>query len=343
MTARKVTLAAMATLVLWASAWVAQRNEPAGTRMMHAATRFLAALTAEQRQKAVFAFDHPERFNWHFVPLEDAHKRPTRKGLAFEEMNQAQRESALALLRSGTSSAGYRAATTIMSLEAILHELEKGKGPVRNPDWYFVTIFGDPSKDGPWGWRIEGHHLSVNFTLQGDKVIAATPCFFGANPATVMYGERKGLRTLPLAEDLALELFRSLQPEQRRVALQSKHFPEVSGRTRRAPVSQPVGLPASRMSEAQRDLLLKLIADYTQRLPEDIATYEMARIRKAGIETIHFAFAGGERSGVPHTYRIQGPTFVIEFLNVQNDSAGNPANHIHSCYRSLPNDFGLES
>ena len=114
---------------------------------------------------------------------------------------------ALALLQSGTSAAGYKAATTIMSLEAILKELEKESGPVRNPGWYFVSVFGTPATTGKWGWRIEGHHLSLNFLVDNGQVVSATPCFFGANPATVMHGSRKGTRAIPEVDDLARELF----------------------------------------------------------------------------------------------------------------------------------------
>src|SRR5207248_10299893 len=122
------------------------------------------------------------------------------------------------LLKAGTSPAGYTQATTIMSLEGILHELEKNGANVRNPGWYFLTVFGTPSKTGRWGWRIEGHHLSLNFALDHGKITAATPAFFGANPAEVKAGDRKGLRTLPEVEDLARELIRSLTEEQRQVA-----------------------------------------------------------------------------------------------------------------------------
>src|SRR5204862_1402912 len=134
--------------------------------------------------------------------------------------------AALALVKAGTSMSSYDKAVTIMSLEAILRDLEKAGAMVRNPDWYFFTVFGTPSKTGKWGWRVEGHHLSLNFTLDGSKVISATPAFFGANPATVKDGPRKGLRTLSEAEDLARQLIKALNEEQRKVAHQDKQFPE---------------------------------------------------------------------------------------------------------------------
>src|SRR4029077_16430011 len=137
------------------------------------------------------------------------------------------RAKALELVKAGTSGGGYDKATTIMSLEAILKVLEKNGTNVRNSEWYFFTLFGTPGKKGEWGWRVEGHHLSLNFTLKDGKVIAATPAVFGANPAKVMNGEeKKGLRTLPEAEDNALDLIAALDDEQRKIAVQPKQFPE---------------------------------------------------------------------------------------------------------------------
>ena len=336
--------AALGLLIVVAT--VAQITSPAGTRMTDAAANFRDGLTAEQKAKAVFPFDSPERLRWAFVPLQDAQKRPTRKGLRFEEMTAPQREAALALLQAGTSERGYQQATTIMSLESILRELEKGGGNVRNPGWYFVTLFGTPAKTGKWGWRIEGHHLSLNYVIADALVAAATPAFFGANPATVRDGARQGLRAIPDVDDLARDLFRSLDDTQRQLAeqpaekLPRKLFPEVDAHEA-AKVGEPQGLSAAKMNEKQRATLDKLIHAYIDRLPGDVARSELDRIQQAGPDKIYFAFAGGTDQGQPHTYRLQGPTFVAEFLNIQEDSAKNPANHIHSAWRHLPKDFGL--
>src|SRR5205807_1321196 len=153
--------------------------------------------------------------------------RPTRKGIPLEDMNAEQRKAALELVKAGTSAAGDRTALSIMSLESILRELEKGGRMVRNPQWYFFTVFGKPSRTGKWGWRVEGHHLALNFVIDRGAVLSATPNFFGANPATVKAGPKKGQRTLPAAEDLALELFRSLDAGQQKAAHQEKNFPEI--------------------------------------------------------------------------------------------------------------------
>jgi hypothetical protein len=337
----RVLLALMTLLVLAGLAHVRQVNEPPATRMAAAADQLFASLTAEQKGRAAFAFNDKERLNWHFVPLQDANRKPTRKGLPLQEMTDAQKEAARALLRAGTSPSGYTKATTIMSLEAILHELEKGGQSVRNPEWYFFAVFGTPSKTEKWGWRVEGHHLSINFTLEGGQVVAATPSFFGANPAVVKEGPRKGLATLADAEDLARELFTSLDAEQKKAAHQPAQFKEVEGRTPAPKAGPPKGLAAAKMTDKQKAVLVKLLRAYTDRMPPEVAQAEMDQVQKAGIDRVYFAFAGGSEPSQPHTYRIQGPTFVVEFLNVQADSAGNAANHIHSCWRNLAGDFGI--
>jgi hypothetical protein len=324
-------------------AYVGQATESAGAKMADAADKLLAALDGDQKAKAVLDFDDKERFNWHFTPQQDRDKKYTRKGLPLEEMSKEQKEAAGELLRAGTSAAGYEKATTIMSLEAILADLEgKGGAMVRNPGWYFFAVFGKPSKTGPWAWRVEGHHLALNFTLDKGKIVSATPAFFGANPAVYLAGTKKGQQVLPEAEEYAKELFKSLDDDQKKVALQKERFPEIEeGAKVPTKVGEPKGLPAAKMTEKQRDLLQKLLQSYADRMPADVAAVEMSRVKEAGLDKVHFAYQGGLAQGEAHTYRVQGPTFMVEFLNVQADSAKNPANHIHSAWRSLKNDFGL--
>lgn len=337
----RVLLALVVAASFVGLAYVGQQAEPPGLKMVRACEKFIASLGREQKARAVFPFDSKERTNWHFVPMQDEQQRPTRMGLPLENMNADQRKAALALVESGTSASGNQKALTIMSLEAILRELEKGGRMVRNPRWYFFSVFGTPSKTSKWGWRVEGHHLSLNFVVNRGRVSASTPAFFGANPATVKSGPRKGLRTLPGAEDLARELFQSLTENQRKVAYQEKQFPEITQGTPDAGVGAPRGLAAEKMHEKQCAVLLKLLKSYTNRMPSEVAETQMSRLKAAGVGKIYFAYAGSLEPGKPHTYRVQGPTFVIEFLNVQSDSAGNPANHIHSVWRNLEGDFGV--
>jgi hypothetical protein len=172
-------------------------------------------------------------------------------------------------------------------------------------------------------------------------VVSATPAFYGANPAIVKQGPQKGKRTLSNADDLARELFKSLDAEQKKLAFQEKEFPEPEAATKAPKVGEPKGLPAAKMNEKQRDMLVKLLKAYTERMAADVAAAEMADVEKAGIDQVYFAFAGDTEPGKPHTYRIQGPTFLVEFLNEQADSAKNPANHIHSVWRRIKGDFGF--
>jgi hypothetical protein len=229
---------------------VSKEVEPASAKMTAAADKLLSALDAQQKAKTLFEFEDKERTNWHFVPYQ-AQKKALRKGLTLEEMTKEQKSAALQLLEAGTSPGGYTRAATIMSLETLLRELEKNGANVRNPEWYFFTIFGTPSRSGKWGWRVEGHHLSLNFTLDGGRVIGATPFFFGANPAEVKSGSRKGLRTLPEAEDQARKLAAALDDEQRKVAFRTRQFPEIEEAKSKARVADPVGLPAERMTDSQ--------------------------------------------------------------------------------------------
>jgi hypothetical protein len=341
MTPKRMLLAGAVLAGLAVVGAVSKEGEAAGERMVAAAEKLLDSLNPEQKAKAVLAFDDKERWNWNFVPLQEK-KKPLRKGLRMDQMSDEQRKTTLDLLRAGTSRSGYDKATTIMSLESILHDLEKNGANVRDPSWYFVTLFGTPAKADRWGWRIEGHHLSLNFVVDKGKVAAATPAFFGANPARVTAGDKKGLRTLAEAEDLAQELFKSLDKEQQEAALQAKNFDEIEQGKPAPTVGKPVGLAAAKMTQKQRDVLRRLIAAYAERMPPEVAAAEMDEVNRAGLDAVHFAFAQDrDKAGRPWTYRVQGPTFVIEFLDVQPDSAGNPANHIHSAWRSMTGDFGI--
>jgi hypothetical protein len=338
---RRIILSAILLASVAGVASLAQKAAPPSVKMVAAAEDLLHGLTADQKAKATFPFDSKERTNWYFVPLQDNNRRPTRKGLPLGEMTGEQKKTAIAMVRAGTSASGAETALTIMSLESILRDLEKNGAMVRDPQWYFFTIFGTPSKTGKWGWRVEGHHLSLNFVVDGGQVTAATPAFFGANPATVKAGPRAGLRTLAEAEDLALELFKALDADQKKAAYRNKPFTEPAQGTAAPKLGPPQGVAAANLTAPQGDILKKLVQSYAHRMPAEVAEIELKRLREAGPDKIHFAYSGAAEPGQGHTYRIQGPTFVIEFLNMQADSAGNPANHIHSVWRRIQGDFGM--
>jgi hypothetical protein len=326
--------------VLSGAAFLARETEKAAAHMAGSATKLLVSLDENQKKQATFDFDDKERTRWFFTPQQSKGKA-TRKGLRLADMNDKQKELTKELIAASTSQYGSRKATIIMSLEAILADLEKGRGPVRDPGWYFVSFFGTPSKTGKWGWRIEGHHLSLNFTLDGGKVVSATPCFYGANPAVIKSGKGKGMETLPEAEQDFRTLIGLLDDDQRKVAQQTKQFKEIEEGRPKHRLGDPIGLAGAKMNDKQKTALEKLIKGYAGRMHSEVAAVELAEVKKAGLDKVHFAYAGDGTPGKPHSYRVHGPTFLIEFINEQRDSAGNPANHIHSSWRNIKGDFGL--
>lgn len=337
----RLSLAAVSAALLVGVAVLANQAPPAGGPMAAAADQFLKSLPPELKDKAGQPFDSLNRVQWFFTPQQTKDKQPLRKGVRLDELDAKQKDAAMALLRTGLSGKGYDQATTVMSLENILAEVEKNGANHRDPGWYFVSVFGTPSATGKWGWRVEGHHLSVNLTLDGGRVVAASPVVFGANPAEVKSGPRKGLRTLPDVQDLGTELMASLTPEQQAKAKQPKPLPEIQENTPAATPGEPVGLAVGEMTEEQRAVVWKLLAAYANRLPAEVAAAELQRVQAADVKKVRFAYHVGEdKPGKPVTYRLHGPAAVVEYLNSQADGMGNPANHIHSGWRRLPADFG---
>jgi hypothetical protein len=299
---------------------------PAAAEMSKAAEAFLAGLTPEQKAKAVFEFGDAQRLDWHFIPR-------ARKGLPIKEMNEAQRETALKLLASGLSESGFKKATTIMSLEAILRELEAANPRmVRDPELYYVSIFGKPG--ATWGWRFEGHHLSYNFTIVNGKFISGGPAFLGSNPGEVKDGPRKGLRVLGPDEDLGRELVKSLDAEQAKKGILPGKAPDdilfVPGK-KPGPLDPP-GIGWAELKPAQQALAWKIVEEYAHRLRGDLAARDLAAIKK---ETLVFAWAGPLERHQGHYYRIQGPHFTIEYDNTQGNG-----NHVHSVWHDHADNFG---
>ncbi|HEX3313406.1 MAG TPA: DUF3500 domain-containing protein [Gemmataceae bacterium] len=319
-------------------AYVAQQNEAAGPDQVSAASAFVDSLTPEQKQIGTFPFDSEERFDWNFTPQQDKNRKATRKGIPFEKLTAEQKAKAFALLKSGTSQSGDQTAKAIMNLENVLKEAEKMGAMVRTPEWYFVTIFGTPSKTGKWGWRFEGHHMSINTTLDGMQVVTETPFFFGANPAE---NPKTKMKVLGPAQELAAKLYDSLDADQKKAATADKDFPEPGEKTKNPKVGTPSGLAYSKMTADQKALIVRLLEYYTGRMPRDVGDREMKMVTDAGLDNVYFGYHGSTKDGEKRSYRMQGPTFVVEFLNVQTDGYGNPANHIHSAWRRIKGDFGL--
>ncbi|MGC8644509.1 MAG: DUF3500 domain-containing protein, partial [Isosphaeraceae bacterium] len=305
--------------------------EQTGSRMAVAADCLLNSLSKAQIQKASYPFDSKERLNWHFIPRE-------RNGLPIKELTSEQRALAFGLIQTGVGGGGFLKATTIMSLEQVLKEMEQGKGPLRDPERYFLTIFGTPSDSGKWGWRVEGHHLSLNFVLDNGKIVAATPSFFGANPAEVRQGPRQGVRNLADREDTALRLVQALDDNQKKIAIVAAEAPHEirAAGAPQPPTDAAPGIAYSELTSSQRPLLRALVESYSSDMPQEVARAWVDEIRKADIEGLKFSWSGPPDRSQGHAYRVQGPTFLIEFNNTQNG-----ANHIHSVWRNMLGDFGI--
>ncbi len=334
-------------------------------RMGEAASNLLTALAPHQRRQAHFSFPAQEaRTDWHFTPV-------ARGGLPFANMDRHQRRKAEQLIATGLSRSGYVTASTIVGLEMTLDFKEGWTWPDtgRNGQLYYVSIFGQPSDTDAWGWRFEGHHISLNFTIVKGQIVAPTPTFFGSNPAEMPLSAVASLRPLAGVEDLARDLIHSLDEGQRAAVILAPTAPSdmVTSNHRQIAEGQlhlgetaieqwreaaglehshidalrysnhPKGLAAASMNGGQREILQALIGEYIHRMPDELAEIEAARLHKTGIEQVHFAWAGGIERRQGHYYRLQAPNFLVEYDNTQND-----ANHIHSVWRDPANDFGAD-
>jgi len=337
----RVILAIGAVAAIVSGAVVA--SERSASAMASAANAFLTSLSPAERQQATFPFEGDERLRWNFIPPQAFE----RHGLTMKAMNDAQRQRAHDLLKTGLSQRGYMTATAIMQLESVLGGIEgraRGGGQQaenfpRDPLEYYVSVFGTPSSRGAWGWRVEGHHVSLRFNVVDGKYIASSPSFFGSNPAEVREGPKQGLRILANEEDPARALVLALDEQQKAKGVIQNVAPNDILTTNKLEVSplSPVGITADALNAKQRELLMQVIDAYTSAMADDIAADRMSRLRAAGIEKIAFAWAGPAERGQKHYYRVQGPTFLIEYDNTQNNG-----NHIHSVWRDFAGDFGRD-
>jgi hypothetical protein len=297
-----------------------------------AALRLIEATPPGERGDLVYPFSEASRSDWHYTPRR-------RDGLAWKQMSTAQRAATTALLRTALNERGHEKVRALMALEITLRELESF-GLTRDPENYALALYGKPGEGG-WGWRIEGHHLSLHFSLDVDRYVATLPQFFGANPAVVPRdvagGPRAGFRLLGMEEDTARQWLTSLSEVQRQVAVIDKR-PYGDILSRNAPRAKPldnVGLAFADMNSTQQALLLKLVATFADHLQPELTQARLARVRAAPLDSIRMAWAGSTVPREPHYFRIQGSSFLIEF-----DNSG--GNHIHSVWRDFEGDFGRD-
>ena len=355
-------------------------------KMGEAALDFLNSLSSQQRGKAIVSFDDVvERKNWHYTPI-------ARQGLPLDEMNGEQRRLAHRLTGTGLSLSASVAVSTIVGLENTLDAVEgwrpgaypgqDGPSRWRDPAMYFLTVFGEPNSKDLWGWRFEGHHISLNYTIAKNQIISPTPSFFGANPAESPLPGGRVLRPLAGEEDLARELLHSLDQAQQKSAIISSAAPPDLVQSNRSQVEDgvlplptpallgweidevwqerlqaerdylgydevaeeavrysevPKGISASEFNQGQLDLLEAVVSQYINRLPEELASEEFARLTDEVVNEVYFAWAGGSERYDPHYYRLQAPRFLVEY-----DCTQGQANHIHSVWRDPRGDFGSD-
>ena len=339
-----------------AAAYQAAKTE---ALMADAANRFLESLNRMQLMGTVFAMDAPERTNWHYFPetgFADEYGY-VRNGITFKDMEPKQRHFAYGLLSTGLGRAGFVKTMNVMALEEVVRAIEDDTTGYRDTERFHFTVFGTPSMTGDWGWRVEGHHVSLHYVIRNGELVAASPTFLGANPHEVPQGLHKGMRALAREEDLARTLLKSLQPALQKRAIFDKQAPYdiVTLADKRAEIEgDPQGLPASAMSDYQYQALLDLIAEYANTMPPEIASRRMKAARDAPREKLFFGWAGDierpaakpikiggrtteNRHLAGNYYRIQSPTFLIEYANTQNQS-----NHSHAVWREFEGDFGYD-
>ncbi|MDA1369879.1 MAG: DUF3500 domain-containing protein [Proteobacteria bacterium] len=300
--------------------------------MVAAANTFLGSLSEFQRSKGIYEFDDEERLNWHFIPRD-------RNGIPLKSMTEAERRAAEQLLQTFFSAKGYQKSEAVRGLEAVLAEIEVNGRFDRDPELYYLTVFGTPGMDTQWALRYEGHHQAFNWTFVRGMGIASSPQFFGSNPAEVRAGPKLGTRVLHAEEDLARDLVTSLDSTQAAQAILLMDAPRdiFTGAEKEITALDDVGVSFAALNSRQKRLLISIIEELTSTQPSAIAEQRMAMIREDGMDSIKFVWIGSTERGDAHYYRVQGPGFLIEYDNTQNN-----ANHVHLVWRDFAGDFGRD-
>lgn len=295
--------------------------------MYLAASVFLSGVRPDVRDKLSFPFDAPERHRWTYVP-------GRRAGITLDDMEPNERKLAMNLLAASLSRTGYEKATGVMKLAAVLKET---RGFGRGQGAYTFAIFGKPEPDTVWGWRVEGHHLSLNFTSFGDRVISVTPHCVCADPMEVTVGLYAGIAPIHREDYIGRDLVRNLDAEQLARTRRAGDVPnDVRAGPRRAEIAvEAGGIAFSELSnETQRHLMLGIAETYISNLPRDLADAQMARLEGATRNALRFEWAGGFETSDLHYYRLHGPALSIEFSTRERVS------HVHTLWREPGNDFG---
>jgi hypothetical protein len=311
---------------------LAAATPQASAEMARAARAWLGELDERQRKDAQLEWGSRLRESWHYVPR-------SRPGIALRAMSARQTTAAWDLLGSLLSARGLAQVKGELTLEGILGELT-GSPSFRDPGNYALAIFGDPAGSRPWAWRFEGHHLSINVLVAPGHGVAVTPVFFGANPAKVPQSHaHAGFRLVGAEEDAAFGLIQSLEgPLRTQAIIADRSLGDiVSGPGRELSLQRHEGVPLARLNEAQRIGVMHILGLYAGTMREEIAASALAKVVEAGVEALHFAWAGSPVRGRPHYFRVHGPTALIEYDNTQDG-----ANHVHSVWIDPQSLFGRD-
>jgi hypothetical protein len=341
---------ASVVLVVLLLAFNGARAHESAPEIRTAVVKFVDRLTPDQRAQAMLGFADSARSRWNNLPVGLA----PRAGLNIGSMTDEQRKLLHRILSSSLSSQGYLKATGIMHLDNLLELVydslhARGGLPdsiyrfVKTLKWshknYYLAIFGDPRTDSTWGYKLEGHHLSINFTIDRGHV-AVTPMFVGTDPAEYPSTEYAGWRVLAYEEDYGITLLRSLTPAQQKKATMSKEVPGdiITSASSGKRLVDLWGIPGSEMNANQKSLMQKAIREFVFNLEYDRAVREYDKIVKAGFDRVYFGWIGEYDEEKPHYYILNGPTFLIEFDN--NGGPRHGANHIHAIWREKGNEYG---
>jgi hypothetical protein len=308
--------------------------------LAEAARSFLATLGAEQRRAASFAIGDEAWRQWSNI-----HPWLMRHGICLADLGHDQREAALALLRETLSAAGYQSARDVMRLNE--HALEITGKPEEYSEWfYWVSVFGAPSPDEPWGWQIDGHHLNINCLVIGDQLVL-TPTFMGSEPVLARFGKYQGTRVFAAEEERGYALMRALSAEERQratigVDLPSELLTVAFNDNRRI---EAAGIRYGELAPEGRDRLEALLATYTGRIRPGHAEIRWAEAKRH-LDQTRFAWIGPFDDASPFYYRILSPVILVEFdhqSGIIYDNDKPSRDHIHTVVRTPNgNDYGKD-